>query len=231
MRYFNIILLFFFIYIVCLSAQGSMNIEQQIEEKYKMPQLNEPVTRYMQSHSSLYYHNFYRKNLNGNFLYGPNSSGFSGSITGLKNDKFAMGMIFQLIRIVESNQNVRDAYSMNIQPQDQYYVIPFLLNIRINLKSRASIGDIVPYLVAGFGPAIGLYFPKGNGYFNNLDAVSANIGGGGFIGAGIDYLWIESWALSFDVRYNIYQFTQPLISDYKYNGVTFFVGFSKALDY
>ena len=179
---------------------------------------------------SSYYHNFYRKIINGRVLVGSNYSGFSGSIIRMQRERIAFGFALQFNNIYNSNQPFRELYK-ELHPQDQYFFIPFLLNIKLHLNHDASLGDVVPYLIVGFGPALGLYLPYGNNFFNTLSRISGQIGGGGFGGIGVDYLWQEAWAISFDIRYNFYRFFQPLGLDQEYKGVSFFIGFSRSLHY
>jgi hypothetical protein len=184
-----------------------------------------PQTPIFLSHSQ----NFYRKNFNANFQVGPDYTGISASLIQLRNNQLSLGFSIQMNQIVSTNQDIRDRYRA-LQPTGQYFFVPLLLNIKLHLYQNAEIHDFSPYLITGLGPAFGLYVPYGN-FFNNLTTISSEIGGGGFIGAGVDYFWQEEWALSFDVRYNIFMFAQPLGDDQDYRGVSFFVGFSKALDY
>ena len=57
------------------------------------------------------------------------------------------------------------------------------------------------------------------------------IGGGAFVGLGVDYLWAEEWAISADVRYNVIRFDAPVGSTSNFDGVSFFFGFIHAFGY
>ncbi len=177
-----------------------------------------------------HYQRFYKKNFLGKIQYANNYEGISTSLFRSGNNRMVWGFSAQLNRIITSNQNTRELYR-NLQPNSQALFLPFLLNLKFHLVDQAEIGSVVPYLIAGFGPTMGLYFPQGNNFFNTLGTISAEIGGGGFIGAGIDYLWQEEWALSFDVRYNFFRFLHPLGENQEYKGASFFIGFSRALSY
>ncbi len=177
-----------------------------------------------------HYRNFYRENFVGNVLVAPAYSGFQGMLCRAETDRLMFGVAFQWNRIFSTNQKERDLYR-DFQPSGQYMFVPILLNVKLHLIDRADVGSFVPYLTAGFGPALGLFFPYGNNFFKTLGAVSGEIGGGGYLGIGTDFLWQEEWALSFDVRYNFFRFSHPLGENQEYKGVSFFVGFSRALDY
>lgn len=179
--------------------------------------------------SKNFFRNFYRKSGNARIVLGTDYEGISGSLIRLKRQRVSAGFSLQMNRIYRTNQSARDSYRQ-LQPAGSYYLIPFLLNIKVYFTNRAAIGDFVPYLIAGFGPALGLYMPAGHNFFNTLDAISGQIGGGGFLGIGTDYFWAEEWAISLDVRYNFFTFQHPLGENRDYKGISFFIGFSKALD-
>ncbi len=183
-----------------------------------------------QNYRFYYFRDFYRKTLNANFLANPDYTGVSASLFQLKGNRSSVGFSMQFNHILTSNASSRQAYA-DLQPQSQYFFIPFLLNIKLHPLNRANSGNITPYLVAGFGPALGFYWPMENNFFRTLGAISGEIGGGGYAGLGVDYFWKEEWALSFEVRYSIFRFAHPLGEDQEYRGVTFLAGFSKAMDF
>lgn len=176
-----------------------------------------------------HYENFYRKNVKANFLISSQYSGFSAALLQLKRERLALGLSFQVNQVSGTNDRVRELYGAG-QTDGQYFFVPFLFNIKIPLLPEANVSDFEPYLIAGLGPAFGLYMPYGN-FFKNFSTISGKIGGGGFAGAGVDYFWQEEWAFSLDIRYNLYAFTHPLGRDQDYRGLSVFLGFSRALDY
>ncbi len=184
-----------------------------------------PATR-IYSH----YENFYRETGNAELQFAPGYTGISATFLRLRQRQLAIGFAVQFNSVVSTNRSVRDAYS-KIQPTGQSMFIPFLFNIKLHLTANASVQSIVPYVTAGLGPALGLYIPYGNNFFSTLGSISGQIGGGGFAGVGLDYHWQDEWAVSFDVRYNIFRFEQPVGLDKDYEGTSFFIGISRALDY
>jgi hypothetical protein len=177
-----------------------------------------------------HFDNFYRRDVHARILISPDYTGLSGSLLSLKNRRYSMGLAMQFNQLITTNQRVRQTYR-ELQPGGQYYFIPILLNIKIHLNQNADLHDFAPYIIGGLGPALGLYIPSGGNFFNNLSAISNEIGAGGFAGVGVDYFWKEEWALSLDVRYHLFRFSQPFGENREYRGVTFFFGFTKAIDY
>ncbi len=91
--------------------------------------------------------------------------------------------------------------------------------------------EITPYAIGGAGPTFGFAFDRGDDFFNSLSNANAYIGGGAFVGLGVDYLWAEEWAISADVRYNVIRFDAPVGSNSNFDGVSFFFGFIHAFGY
>jgi hypothetical protein len=177
-----------------------------------------------------HYRNFYRNNLGGRLQFGQDYSGISGSLIRLRSNRLAMGFTFQLNQIFTGSQTSQEL-NPDLQSSGQYLFVPFLFTMKYHLVNDVGVADVVPYIIAGAGPTLGLHFPYGNNFFSTLQTISGQLGGGGFAGIGVDYLWSEEWALSLDVRYNLFRFSQPFGPNQEYRGVSFFMGFSRALDY
>ncbi|GAB4368418.1 MAG: hypothetical protein Kow0042_09580 [Calditrichia bacterium] len=189
--------------------------------EHSLPEISSPL--YLNR-----YKHFYRQNVVSHFHYGLNYSGFSAALTHMRTHRMMYGFSLQLNQIYSNNANVSQLNNIT-QTEGSSLFLPILFNIKYHLVSNPASGNFIPYIIAGFGPALGLYFPYGQNFFHNLSSVAGRIGGGAYVGLGVDYLWQDEWAFSFDVRYNLFHFTHPLGEDKRYEGVSFFLGFSRAL--
>lgn len=107
------------------------------------------------------------------------------------------------------------------------FMIPFWLSLKVRLTANQD-DQLIPYLSGGIGPTLGLDFGQHRGFAASMRNVIGQLGGGGYFGAGFDYLWAEEWAISTEVRYNIFVFEHPLGGDERYDGFSFFIGFGRA---
>jgi len=233
MKRFVIVLFSFFSLVYCGLTQGSINNLGDKIHSIRRNELHLPRQTIYPKQSITHfshYKNFYRKNLNAKLLFSPDYEGISTTWARLRTDRTSLGISMEVNQLLVSNQPERE-FIRNWSPKGQYFFIPLLLNVKFHLYQNANMNDFVPYIIAGLGPALGLYIPYGYGFFKNLGRISSEIGGGGFIGMGVDYLWQEQWALSFDLRYNLFHFSHPLGENQEYKGLSIFFGFTRAIDY
>ena len=106
-------------------------------------------------------------------------------------------------------------------------LMPFWFSMKMRLTNRPA-SSISPYVIAGLGPAIGLRMENQQSFWDSISSINADLGGGGFAGIGVDYLWADEWAISADVRYMALDFDSPLRFSEDYSGLTFALGFVRA---
>lgn len=122
--------------------------------------------------------------------------------------------------------NVSSDYYLR-ENDNKLLLVPFLLSMKIYLRTDYD-DRLIPYIIGGLGPILGLDFGPYNRFFDSMTHLNGALGGGGYVGLGFDYLWAEDWAFSMDVRYNLYVFDQPVGDDRKFSGFSFFLGFARA---
>ncbi|GEM_PF-3126105 len=127
---------------------------------------------------------------------------------------------------VNTGQRLLDGYASGTIGTTGY-IIPFWLSLKIRINPR-SPGNITPYIITGLGPTLGLNLHEASGFINSLSHLEAELGGGAFLGAGVDYIWNEDWAFSVDIRYNYVRFNNPLGLSDEYRGLSFSLGFVRA---
>jgi hypothetical protein len=113
------------------------------------------------------------------------------------------------------------------EDNNKLLLIPFLLSIKIHLRTGYD-DRLIPYVIGGFGPILGLDFGSYNRFFDSMTHFNGALGGGGYAGLGLDYLWAEDWAFSMEVRYNLFAFDHPIGNNREFSGFSFFVGFARA---
>lgn len=140
-------------------------------------------------------------------------------------NKVQLGFNAGIISIAEENNEGSDYY----RADEQYslFLIPFWLSIKVRLTANQD-GQLIPYATGGLGPTLGLDFGQNRGFVSSINNVIGQLGGGGYLGLGFDYLWAEEWAISTEVRYNIFVFEHPLGGDRRFDGFSFFIGFGRA---
>lgn len=151
--------------------------------------------------------------------------GSSISYFGETDNRFQFGLNAGIVPIVKN-----DVYSSEYYSQDEQYrllLIPFWLTLKVRLRNNYN-DKLIPYFIGGLGPTLGLDFGTNSGFMDSITYLRGQIGGGGYLGAGFDYLWAEEWAISMDVRYNIFAFDHPLGEDKEFSGFSIFVGFLRA---
>lgn len=151
---------------------------------------------------------------------GPTFSYFNNS-----DNRLQYGFNAGIIPVATANELVRDYYRAN--NQSRLLLIPFWLSLKIRLRTQQN-DRLIPYVITGLGPTLGLDFGANNGFINTISYMRGQIGGGGYLGLGFDYLWAEDWAISTDARYNVFVFDQPIGEDKKFDGFSFFIGFTRA---
>lgn len=106
-------------------------------------------------------------------------------------------------------------------------LIPFWFTLKMRLSQNPN-NTLSPYLITGAGPTLGMRIKDNSSFVNALSSIDSELGAGGFVGAGVDYLWAGSWAISMDVRYNVIRFANATGLSDAYDGVSFSIGFIRA---
>lgn len=114
--------------------------------------------------------------------------------------------------------------------ENRSLLIPLWFSVKIRLRTGYD-DKLIPYFIGGLGPTLGLNFGPYGGFFNSINHLNGELGGGGYMGLGVDYLWAEDWAFSMDVRYNLFVFDQPVGKDKEFSGFSFFIGFARAFGF
>ena len=141
------------------------------------------------------------------------------------NTRLQYGMNVGIIPMVKNNNTPSDYYLRG--NEDRLLLIPFMLSLKIRLKTSYD-DKLIPYIIGGLGPTLGLDLGPYNRFFDSIAHLNGELGGGGYVGFGIDYLWAEDWAFSTDIRYNLYMFDHPVGDEREFSGFSFFVGFARA---
>jgi hypothetical protein len=111
--------------------------------------------------------------------------------------------------------------------QTSALLFPFWFTLKFRLSDRSS-SNFSPYIITGLGPTLALRFNNGSNFISALSEFNTVWGGGGYLGAGFDYLWAGEWAISADIRYNVIRFDNPVGLNRDYSGFSFAVGFLRA---
>jgi len=135
------------------------------------------------------------------------------------------GLNLNIMSIAATNDQLTGSYRSPVQSSALLFPLWFTFKFRLYNNSNSKVS---PYIVTGAGPAVALRFNNGSDFFSALSEFSTEWGGGGFIGAGFDYLWAGEWAISADVRYNVIRFDNPAGLNSDYSGFSFAVGFIRA---
>lgn len=106
-------------------------------------------------------------------------------------------------------------------------VVPLLFTMKFRFLDN-PYSKFSPYAITGVGPTMGFRFNSGTSFFNSLSNIQTQLGAGGYLGAGVDMLWMEGWAFSADIRYNVMYFNNSIGFDNQYNGLSFGIGFMRA---
>lgn len=175
---------------------------------------------------SLLNNNFYENN-NGSMQFMVADEYFGTSLSYFKKtaNRFQYGLNAGIIPMV-SNYHATQQFSKDNE-QSRLLLFPFWLSLKIRLRTNLE-DKLIPYLIGGLGPTLGLDLGSNNGFIDTISYLRGQIGGGGFAGVGFDYLWAEDWAISMDVRYNIFAFNHPLGEDKEFSGFSFYIGFVRA---
>lgn len=153
--------------------------------------------------------------------------GSSFSYLSRTENRMQYGLNAGLIPIAQNSNTASDYYVRG--DENRLLLVPLWFSVKIRLKTTDD--KLVPYLIGGLGPTLGLDFGPYNGFFNSLNHLNGELGGGGYAGIGIDYLWAEDWAFSMDVRYNMFLFDQPVGRDKQFSGFSFFIGVARAFGF
>lgn len=175
---------------------------------------------------SLLENNFYNNN-NGSmqFMVADEYFGTSFSYFKRTTNRFQYGLNGGIIPMISNYHATQQLYKDN--EQNRLLLLPFWLSLKIRLRTNLE-DKMIPYLIGGFGPTLGLNLGSNNGFIDTISYLRGQIGGGGYAGVGVDYLWAEDWAISMDVRYNVFAFDHPLGEDKEFSGFSFYIGFVRA---
>lgn len=171
--------------------------------------------------------NYFYNNNNGSMQLMMSNEYVGSSFSYLRKttNRFQYGLNSGIIPMVSNYHATQQYYKGN--EQNRLLLFPFWLSLKIRL--RTNLEDIlIPYFIGGLGPTLGLDLGSNNGFIDTISYLRGEIGGGAFIGMGADYLWAEDWAISLDVRYNIFVFDHPLGEDKEFSGFSFYIGFIRA---
>ncbi len=114
---------------------------------------------------------------------------------------------------------------------NQFSQSSFLIPLQFSMKFRLienPYSKLSPYVITGAGPTLGFQFTNGASIFNSFSNLQANLGAAGYLGGGVDLLWMNDWAISADIRYNVMYFDTPLSLSNEYTGFSFGIGFMRA---
>jgi len=181
--------------------------------------------------SDIEYHsaanNYFYENNNGmmQMMMSPDFMGPTFSYFNRSDNRIQYGFNAGIIPVATDNEIIRDYYRANAQ--SRLLLVPFWLSIKIRLRTQQD-DRLIPYVITGMGPTLGLDLGTNNGFINTINYMRGELGGGGYLGLGFDYLWAEEWAISADARYNVFVFDQPIGEDKEFEGVSFFIGFTRA---
>lgn len=140
-------------------------------------------------------------------------------------NRFQYGLNVGIIPMASNYQTAQQYYEEN--EQNKLLLFPFWLSLKIRVRTNLE-DKLIPYFIGGLGPTLGLDLGSNNGFIDTISYLRGEIGGGAFIGAGADYLWTDEWAISMDVRYNVFVFDHPLGDDKKFSGFSIYLGFIRA---
>ena len=76
------------------------------------------------------------------------------------------------------------------------------------------------------GPALGIGLNNIPGLTNSISNSNIHIGASGYIGGGVDLLFMEYWAFSLDIRYNTMYFNNSIGLIDPFNSLSFGIGFN-----
>jgi hypothetical protein len=138
-------------------------------------------------------------------------------------NRFQYGLNSGIIPILNDYPENQPNYSN----QSRLLLIPFWLSLKIRLRTNLD-NKLIPYFIGGLGPTLGLDLRSNMGFIDTISYLRSELGGGAFIGAGVDYIWTDDWAISLDVRYNIFAFDHPLGEDKEFSGFSVYIGFIRA---
>jgi opacity protein-like surface antigen len=139
--------------------------------------------------------------------------------------KLLYGINLNVMSIPTADDYLTGFYRSPVQTSALLFPLWFTLKLRLSDRSSSKFS---PYIITGVGPTLALRFHNGSKFINALSEFNTEWGGGGYLGAGFDYLWGGEWAISADIRYNIIRFDNPVGLNRDYSGFSFAVGFLRA---
>ena len=210
--------------IFLLLAAGSMLLAQE-PVRQSNPQWFPDRTH---DPNQLRWDDFYEQNGTGRINMGAGYVGSSVAYFQKGSGRLLYGLNIDLLAV----ETVRELLPNRFVPvyRETALIVPLWLTLKIRLLQQPH-STLSPYLISGIGPTWGLRIHNDGDFFDALGSIQGQIGAGGFVGAGIDYLWAEDWALSMDVRYNVIRFDNPLGLEESYDGFSFSIGFMRAFDW
>lgn len=139
--------------------------------------------------------------------------------------KLLYGINLDVMSVAARDDQLTSFYRSPVQSSALLFPVWFSLKFRLSDRSGSNFS---PYMITGVGPTLALRFHNGSNFISSLTEFNTEWGGGGYFGAGFDYLWGGEWAISADVRYNVIRFDNPVGLDRDYSGFSFAVGFIRA---
>jgi hypothetical protein len=131
------------------------------------------------------------------------------------------------VDILSLSSPTENEYNVWSQRQSSL-VLPLMFSMKFRLYQNPN-SIFFPYAIIGIGPALGFELSKSPGYINSLAESQLMLGAGGYIGGGVDFLWMEDWAFSLDIRYNVAYFNKSVGFVNHFDTFSFGLGFSRAL--
>lgn len=142
-------------------------------------------------------------------------------------NRLQYGLNVDLVTVFEGAQQRLTQAGYTVGQQESAFLVPFWLSMKFRITDN-PFSKVAPYLITGAGPTLGLKFNDASSFSNIVNNVEGELGGGAYFGAGLDFLWMERWAISTDVRYNFIKFNDVLGLSDEYRGVSFSFGFIRA---
>ena len=159
---------------------------------------------------------------------GPNFVGSSLAYFRRGNGQLLYGFNMDILSVGTGNDLLSEYYNAGFPGlSETNLLLPFWLSLKVRLTNRPA-SKVAPYVIAGLGPALSLRMNNSVGFFDALTSINADLGGGAYMGLGVDYMWADSWAISADVRYIAIDFDTPLRFSEEYDGVSLAIGFMRA---
>jgi len=161
------------------------------------------------------------------FTAGPGYVGSSLAYFMNGGGRLQYGLNLDLVTVFDGAQQRLTQAGYTVSQSEQAFLVPLWLSMKVKVTDN-PFAKFAPYVITGAGPTLGLKFNDASTFSNIISNVEGELGGGAFLGAGVDFMWMERWAISTDVRYNFVKFNDTLGLSDEYRGVSFSFGFIRA---